>query len=122
MEREISEQFDKYMVFLANKTSISINHIKYIIEYVYWIDGVKKLEFNSLSIEISWSFPNTKMSSCQYRDPRVNDKTVLSLTRKSHTWERPSIYWDGPWIRCTLQYVYWDFSTSEKGNVALFQN
>ena len=36
---------------------------------------------------------NIKMSSCQYRDPHVKDKTV-SLTWEFHTWERWSLSWD----------------------------
>ena len=42
---------------------------------------------------------NMKMSSYQYRDPHVKDKTVLRLSYLSHgnphTWERQPVYWDG---------------------------
>ena len=45
---------------------------------------------------------NIKMSSYQYRDPHVKDKTVSRPSYlqhgNPHTWERRSLYWDGTQI------------------------
>ena len=45
---------------------------------------------------------NIKMSSYQYRDPRVKDKTVSRSSflqhGNPHTWERWSLYWDGAMV------------------------
>ena len=50
--------------------------------------------------EDSGSCLNIKMSSYQYRDSYVKDKTVSRPSYLWHgnpnTWERPSLYWDGP--------------------------
>ena len=46
----------------------------------------------------TWGRRNIKISSYQYRDPHVKDKTVsrvLSLTWESHTWKWRSLHWDG---------------------------
>ena len=50
---------------------------------------------------------NIKMSSYQYTDPHVKDKTVSRPSYlyhgNHHTWERRSLYWDGAQISQSLE-------------------
>ena len=69
---------------IVNTTLLKNNNVRFSIHYYTSIRGRLKI----------------KMSSCQYRDPHVKDRTVLRPSYlwhgNTHTWERRSLYWDGP--------------------------
>ena len=72
---------------------------------------------------------NIKMQSYQYRDSHVKDKTVSRPSYlkhgNPHTWERPSLYWDGAQVfltqerrgyLCVSSVIGWNLAKLKIGN------
>ena len=69
---------------------------------------------------------NIKMSSYQYRDPHVKDKTVLRPSYlyhgNPHIWERRSLYWDGAQVPNSIEMSSYRYRQSHCGDKTVIRS